>query len=187
MYCRWTRGLRRESAVTRLLVLRVRIPPGTWMFFGRNTNKTQLCNRIYYPKVYWSLNMFRAAHRSSSGALNCICSSWFICPCGDRPLSRLGGKWIHFPLSLGNGRSPHGYTNIYSLELLMMSGVPLETCWAFNKLWNNKFYYKAASCWYFYWVLYDARIHEYQTYECFSLVSVTCRQVEVSASGWWLV
>jgi hypothetical protein len=24
----------------------------------------------------------------------------------------------------------------------MMSGVPLETCWAFNKLWNNKFYYK---------------------------------------------
>ena len=40
----------------------------------------------------------------------------------------------------------------YSLELLMMSGVPLETCWAFNKLCNNKFYYKAASCWYFYWV-----------------------------------
>jgi len=23
-------------------------------------------------------------------------------------------------------------------------------------------YYKAASCWYFYWVIYDARIHEYQ-------------------------
>jgi hypothetical protein len=44
----------------------------------------------------------------------------------------------------------------------MMSGMPLETCWAFNKLWNNKFYYKAASCWYFYWVIYDARIHEYQ-------------------------
>jgi hypothetical protein len=33
-----------------------------------------------------------------------------------------------------------------------MSGVPLETCWAFNKLWNCKFYYKAASCWYFYGV-----------------------------------
>jgi len=43
-----------------------------------------------------------------------------------------------------------------------MSGVPLETCWAFKKLWNNKFYYKAASCWYFYCVIYDARIHEYQ-------------------------
>jgi hypothetical protein len=24
----------------------------------------------------------------------------------------------------------------------MMSGVPLETFWAFNKLWNNTFYYK---------------------------------------------
>jgi hypothetical protein len=34
-----------------------------------------------------------------------------------------------------------------------MSGVPLETCWAFSKLWNNKFYYKAASCWYFYWII----------------------------------
>ena len=44
----------------------------------------------------------------------------------------------------------------------MMSGVPLETCSAFNKLWNNKFYYKAASCWYFYWIIHDARIHEYQ-------------------------
>jgi len=29
--------------------------------------------------------MFRAAHRSSSGSLNCICSLWFICPYGDRP------------------------------------------------------------------------------------------------------
>ena len=31
----------------------------------------------------------------------------------------------------------------------MMSGVLLETCWAFNKFWNNKFYYKVASCWLF--------------------------------------
>jgi len=28
---------------------------GKWM---RNTNKMQLCNRIYYSKVYWRLNMF---------------------------------------------------------------------------------------------------------------------------------
>jgi hypothetical protein len=55
---------------------------------SRNTNKMQTGNRIYYSKVYWGLNMFRAAHRSSSGALNCICSLWFICPYGDRPLSR---------------------------------------------------------------------------------------------------
>jgi len=31
-------------------------------WFGRNTNKMQLCNRIYYSKIYWRLNMFRAAH-----------------------------------------------------------------------------------------------------------------------------
>jgi len=55
--------------------------------------------------------MFRVAHRSSSGVLNCICSFWFIYPCGDRPLKRLSGKWIHFPVSLGNGRSPHGCIN----------------------------------------------------------------------------
>jgi hypothetical protein len=56
----------------------------------------------------------------------------------------------------------------------MMGGMPLETCWAFNKLWNNKFYYKAASCWYFYWVIYDARIHEYQIYSLVFQVLHTC-------------
>jgi hypothetical protein len=64
--------------------------------------------------------MFRVAYRSSSEALNYICSLWFICPYGDRLLPSLGGH----------------------LELLIMSGVPLETCWVFKKLWNNKFYYK---------------------------------------------
>jgi len=54
--------------------------------------------------------MFRAAYRSSSGALNSICSLWFIYTCGDRPLSRLSGRW-HFQFSLGNCRSPHGYIN----------------------------------------------------------------------------
>ena len=63
-------------------------------WFSRNTNKMQLCSRIYCSKIYWRLNMFRAANRSSSGALNCTCSLWFIYPCGDRPLSRLRGKWI---------------------------------------------------------------------------------------------
>jgi hypothetical protein len=46
----------------------------------------------------------------------------------------------------------------------MMNGVPLETCLAFKKIWNNKFYYKAVTCWYFYWIIYDARIREYQIY-----------------------
>jgi hypothetical protein len=36
---------------------------------GEITNKMQPCNRIYYSTVYWRLNMFRGAHRSSSGAL----------------------------------------------------------------------------------------------------------------------
>jgi hypothetical protein len=49
-------------------------------------------------------------------------------------------------------RSPHAYVNqrlqIQS-QLLMMSAVPLETCWAFNERWNNKFYYKISSCWLF--------------------------------------
>jgi len=34
-----------------------------------------------------------------------------------------------------------------------MSGVPLDTCEPLKNLWNNTFYYKAASCWYFYGVL----------------------------------
>jgi hypothetical protein len=78
---------------------------------SRNTNKMQFCNRIYYSNVFWRLRMFRAANRSSSGALNCIRSLWFICPCGDWPLPRLSGKWINFPLSLGNGRLPYGHIN----------------------------------------------------------------------------
>jgi hypothetical protein len=60
-------------------------------WFSRNTSKMQLCNRIYYSKVYWRLNMFRAAHRSSSGALNCVFRLWFIYPCSDRQLLRLNG------------------------------------------------------------------------------------------------
>ena len=102
---------------------------------NRNTNKLQLCNGIYYSRVYWRLNMFQAAHRSSSRALNCIFSLWLVYPCGDQPLPRLSVKLIH------------GCK--YSLELLMVSGMPLETCWAFNKRWNNKFYYNVASCWLF--------------------------------------
>jgi len=38
--------------------------------------------------------MFRATHRSSSGALNFICSLWFTYTCGDQLLSSLSGKWI---------------------------------------------------------------------------------------------
>jgi hypothetical protein len=60
-------------------------------------------------------------------------------------------EW-EFPLTLDYGRSPHAYVNQrlqIQLELLMMSGMQLETCCAFNERWNNKFYYKVASCWLF--------------------------------------
>ena len=63
--------------------------------------------------------------------------------------------WVgtgHFPHRLDHSRSPHAYVNQRlqtQLELLMMSGMPLETCWAFNERWINKFYYKVASCWLF--------------------------------------
>jgi hypothetical protein len=40
--------------------------------------------------------MFRAAHRISSGALNCVFSLWFIYPCDDWPLPKLSGK-LPFP------------------------------------------------------------------------------------------
>jgi hypothetical protein len=95
------------------------------------TNKMQPGNRIYYSIVHWRLNMFRAAYRSSSGALTVFAASG---------------------LRLDYGWSPHVYVNQrlqIQLELLMMSGKPLETCWAFNERWNNNFYYKVASCWLF--------------------------------------
>jgi hypothetical protein len=44
----------------------------------------------------------------------------------------------------------------------MMSGVPLETSGAFNKLWNNKFYYKLHLVGISIESNYVARIHEYQ-------------------------
>jgi len=61
-------------------------------------------------------------------------------------------KKSEFPLRLDYGRSPHAYVNQrlqIQLELPMMSGIALETCWAFNERWNNKFCYKVASCWLF--------------------------------------
>jgi len=68
------------------------------------TNKMQPCNRIYYFNVCWRVNMFRAAHRSLSGALNCICSLWFTYTCGDRLMSSCQNR-------LDNSRSPHVYVN----------------------------------------------------------------------------
>ena len=106
----------------------------------------QPCNRIYYSTVPWRLNMFRAAYRSSSGALNYLQPLVYICMWWTAVVK---SEW---ELRLDYSRSPHAYVNQrlqIQLELLMMSCMLLETCWAFNEWWNNKFYYKVASCWLF--------------------------------------
>jgi hypothetical protein len=80
----------------------------------------QPCNRIYYSTVHWRLNMFRAAYRSSSGALTVFATS------GLHTLVVTGRSqvWV-------GHRSPYAYVNQrlqLQLELLMMSGMQLETC-----------------------------------------------------------
>ena len=104
----------------------------------------QPCNRIYYSTVHWKLNMFLAAYRSSSGALTVFAASGLH----THVVTGLSQVWLR----IDYGRSSHTYVNQrlqIQLELLMMSGMPLETCWAFSERWNNKFYYKVASCWLF--------------------------------------
>ena len=63
----------------------------------------------------------------------------------------------------------------YILELLMMSGMPLETRWAFNKLWNNKFCYNVACCWLFLLIHYDAS----------SRCCARCWICPNKTRGWW--
>jgi hypothetical protein len=134
---------------------------------GEITKKMQPCNRIYYSTVHWRLNMFQAAHRSSSGALTLFAVSGLH----THVVTGRSQVWVgtgQFPLRIDYGRSPHAYVNErlqIRLGLLMMGGMPLETCWAFNERWNNRLYYKVASCWLFqlsllwmflYWQIYFA-------------------------------
>ena len=68
--------------------------------------------------------MFRAAYRSSSGALTVFAASGLH-------MHVVTGRSQKFPLRLDYGRSPHAYVNQrvqIQLELLMMSGMLLETC-----------------------------------------------------------
>jgi len=90
-------------------------------------------NRIYHSTVHWRLNMFRAAYRSSSGTLTVFAASGLH----TYVVTGRSQVWVgtHFPLRLDYGRSPHAYVNQrlqIQLEFLMMRGMPLETCWAFN-------------------------------------------------------
>jgi hypothetical protein len=58
-------------------------------------------------------------------------TTWVYKPEAANTVRALDDEWCAFPLSFDNGRSPHGCINqrlqIQS-ELLMMSGLPLETC-----------------------------------------------------------
>jgi len=97
--------------------------------------------------------MFREVQRSSSGALT-LCA---VSGLHTHVVTGCSQVWVgtgHY------GRSPHAYVNQrlqIQLELLMMSGVTLETCWAFNERRNNKFCYRVASCWLF--LLNHATMH----------------------------
>ena len=121
------------------------------------TNKMRPCSRILLFQCF-----LIAQHVSSDTPLiirsskTVIAASGFTYVCGCRQLSLL---------SHDSGRQPQTYVKpeaaITVFELLMMSGVSLETCWAIKKHWNNKIYYTVSSCWSF---LYD--LH-FQCYICF--------------------
>jgi hypothetical protein len=78
--------------------------------------------------------MFRAVRRSSSGALTVFAASGLHTPVA----TGRSQVWVgtgQFPLRPDYGRLPHAYENQrlqIQLELPTMSGVPLETCWAFS-------------------------------------------------------
>ena len=116
--------------------------------------------------------MFRVAHRSSSGALTvfaasglhthvvtgrsqvwvgtqCVCCGWWWAVCRSKHVELLMNGGIINSITRLHLDGYFSWATLRcqqrQLELLMMSGVPLETCWAFNEWWNNKFYYKVAS------------------------------------------
>jgi len=73
--------------------------------------------------------MFRATHCSLSGARKLqmqplVLHASVVAGCCQRPATTDVCK-------------TNGCNTVF--ELLMMSGVLLETCWAINKHWNNKF------------------------------------------------
>jgi len=120
--------------------------------------------------------MFQAAYRSSLGALTVFAAS------GLHTHVVTGRSQV--PLRLDYGRSLHAYVNQtlqINLELLMMSGMPLETCWAFNERWNNKLYYKVASCWLFLliviWVCFENSVEKVKFH--YNLTGITVLYIKL--------
>ena len=93
-----------------------------------------------------------ATSRKVAGSIpNCVIGilQW------HNPSGRTMALGLTRPLTViaGSCRQPQTYVKpesaITVFELLMMSGVSLETCWAIKKHWNNKFYHTVAYCWLF--------------------------------------
>jgi hypothetical protein len=78
--------------------------------------------------------MFRAAYSSSSGALTVFatCGLHTHVATGSSQLYKTNEAiWFNKTFRLDYGGSPHAYANQslqIQLELLMMNGIPLETC-----------------------------------------------------------
>jgi len=90
--------------------------------------------------------MFWAAHRSSSGAPNRICSLWFIYPCPG---------WVGTAVPT-QSEQRSVTTCVYKPEAA--NTVWSSWWWAICRsknvepsinFWNNNFYYKVTSCWLF--------------------------------------
>ena len=116
-----------------------------------NTNRIQIankmrpCSRIYYSNVIFNCSTCfepsqRPATKNVCKTRGCNYSFW--APDDEWCVAR--------NMSHDSCRQPQTYVKpeaaITVFELLMMSGVSLETCWAIKKHLNNKFYYTVACC-----------------------------------------
>ena len=132
-------------------------------------NKLQQCIKIYYSMFIRGPTCFgrHTAHHQELRTALAASGFAYVRDCWTLRLldsvQQPQRPTTEFPRRLQYGRSPHAYVNQrlqIQLELRMMSGVPLETCWAFNERWNNKFCYKVASCWLFLLTVAVGTLHE---------------------------
>jgi hypothetical protein len=124
------------------------------------------CYTFYF--IWKLLYMFQVvAQPIIRSANNCIYSVWYLSQRYWYLLLQRQVEVTYMFVVAGSCRQSQTYIKpeavITVFELVMMSGVSLETCWAIKKHWNNKFYYTVVSCCFFLRDLYyDARIHEHR-------------------------
>jgi hypothetical protein len=127
----------------------------------------------------WYFHPSSGAHTIVSTAFGICHTVTAICRCRGRVATGLSMLWVAY--------ATHSILRPYvnqrlqiQLELLMMSGVPSETCRAFNEWWNNKFYYKVASCWLFllshsFRILFSIWQLKFCTHTKTESIKLTCR------------